>query len=106
MSYVCSFNLITYASSVKKWKDNSTVPAKDSLEELKLWLDRIQPGGCSCLLEALRTALLSSAEGIYLVTDGEADHTHQFLLDHLPKLRQQFGDEWRLNAIAFYCTNE
>ena len=71
-----------------------------------LWLDTINPGGSSCLLEAFKAALLSGAEGIYLVTDGEADHTHQFLVDYLPKLRQQFGDQWRLNSVAFYCTNE
>ena len=63
-------------------------------------------GSSSCLLEAFKAALLSGAEGIYLVTDGQADHTHDFLLNQLPRLRKQFGEHWILNTIAFHCANE
>ena len=95
-----------YSSTVKKWKEKSVVAANENLEEALLWLDSLKTGGSSCLLEAFKAALFSRAEGIYLVTDGQADHTHEFLLNQLPKLRQQFGGQWTLNTIAFHCTNE
>lgn len=104
--FLCSFNLLAYASTVKKWKDKSIMPANENLEEALIWLDSLKTGGSSCLLEAFKAALLSGAEGIYLVTDGQADHTHEFLLSQLPRLRKQFGEQWTLNTIAFHCTNE
>jgi len=44
------------------------------------------------------------AAGIYLVTDGMADHTHEFLLNQLPSLRTQFGHGWRINTVGWYCS--
>lgn len=84
------------------------VPPKGTLmiNDVLMWLDSLKSGGSSCLLEAFKTALLSGAEGIYLVTDGEADHTHDFLLNQVPRLRQQFGKQWVLNTAGFYCANE
>lgn len=104
--FVYSFNLLVYASTIKKWKEKSVIPANGNLREALVWLDSLKMGGSSCLLEAFKAALLSGAEGIYLVTDGQADHTHEFLLNQLPRLRKQFGEHWTLNTIAFHCTNE
>ena len=82
------------------------MPANENLGEVMVWLDSFKTGGSSCLLEAFKAALLSGAEGIYLVTDGQADHTHDFLLNQLPRLRKRFGEHWKLNTIAFHCANE
>ena len=81
------------------------MPANENLGEVMVWLDSIKTG-ISCLLEAFKAALLSGAEGIYLMTDGQADHTHDFLLNQLPRLRKQFGEHWILNTVAFHCANE
>ena len=103
---MCSFNIIMYATTVKKWREQSVLPAKENIDEATVWLDSIKTGGSSCLLEAFKAALLSGAEGIYLVTDGQADHTHEFLLNQLPKLREQFRESWTLNTTAFHCTGK
>lgn len=102
----CSFNLLVYTSTVKKWMEELTTPTRENIDEALLWLDSLKTGGSSCLLEAFKTALLSGAEGIYLVTDGQADHTHEFLLNQLHRLKKQFGKTWTLNTIAFHCENE
>ena len=51
------------------------MPANENLGEMLVWLDSIKIGGSSYLLEAFKVALLSEGEGIYLVTDGQVDHS-------------------------------
>ena len=58
-----------YASTVKKWKEKPDMPANENLGEVLVWLDSIKIGSSSYLLEAFKVALLSEAEGIYLVMD-------------------------------------
>ena len=75
------------------------MPANENLGEVLVWLDSIQIGGSSYLLEAFKVALSSEAEGIYLVTDRQVHHTHEFLLNQLPRLRKQF-EHWRVCSIS------
>ena len=58
-----------YAYPIKKWKEKLDMPANENLGEVLVWLDSIKIGSSSYLLEAFKIALLSEAEGIYLVTD-------------------------------------
>ena len=59
-----------YGSIIKKWKEKLDMPANENLGEALVWLYSIKIGSSSYLLEAFMVALLSEAEGIYLVTDG------------------------------------
>ena len=45
------------------------MPANENLREVLVWSDSIKIGSSSYLLEAFKVALLSEAEGIYLVMD-------------------------------------
>ena len=63
------------------------MPASENLGEVLVWLDSIKIGSSSYLLEAFKVALLYEAEGIYLVTDGQVDHTRELLLNQLSRLR-------------------
>lgn len=57
-----------------------------------------------CVYEHLQDSLESGAQGIYLLTDGSADHTHEFLLHQLPWLCSKYGMEWRMNTVGWYCS--
>lgn len=101
-----SFNIVTYASTATQWREQLSSVSEEHCLEAAQWLQSVKAGGCSCLLEALKVCLQSEATGIYLVTDGTADHTHEFLLNQIPILRRSFGDSWRINTVAFHSSSE
>ena len=70
------------------------MPANENLGEVLVRLDSIKIGGSSYLLQAFK---VSEAEGIYLVM---VHHTHELLLNQLPRLRKQFGEHWRVYSIS------
>ena len=70
------------------------MPANENLGELLVRLDSIKIGGSSYLLEAFK---VSETEGIYLVT---VHHTREFLINQLPRLREQFDEHWRVYSIS------
>ena len=51
-----------------------------------------------------KESLELGAIGIYLVTDGASDHTHDFLLNQLPFLHTKYDHDWRIHTIGWHCS--
>ena len=55
---LCRFNLVVYSSSVRVWRDDFASPTEESVGSAVQWLSgEVRPGGCSCLLQALKVGL-------------------------------------------------
>ena len=52
--YPCRFNLVAYNNSVKKWQEKLVPCSSENVAEASEWLAHLRPGGCSCLLDAVK----------------------------------------------------
>ncbi|CAI8007237.1 von Willebrand factor A domain-containing protein 3A [Geodia barretti] len=100
------FNLVAYSSCVKQWQETLAPVHDETMTSAAEWLSQLRPEGSSCLLHALKLSLESGVKNIYLITDGTADHTHNFLLSQVPQLRTWYGDHWKIHTVAFHCSLE
>ena len=48
------FNLIAYSSCVYEWQEQLVPCSSENVVEAAEWLSQLRPGGCSCLLDALK----------------------------------------------------
>ena len=58
-----------------------------------------------CVCVCVQVSLESGAKGVYLITDGAADHTHEFLLNQLPSLGSRYAHPWKIHAIGWRCSD-
>ena len=52
-----SFNMVTYCSSVRRWKEACVPCTNENVEAAVQWVSLLTPGGCSCLLHALKVCV-------------------------------------------------
>lgn len=99
------FNVIAFSTYVQPWQQDLVPVSKESVAGALQWLNTLQAGGNSYLLQALKESLESGAMGIYLITDGATDHTHEFLLNQLPSLYSRYDKDWRIHTVGWHCLN-
>lgn len=98
----CSFNVLAYSTKVSHWKSNLVPSTEDNRTEAQKWIGSLSTGGSSCLLEAINISLRQKPSAIYLITDGETDHSYKYILSQIAVLSS--SHVWRMNTISYHTS--
>lgn len=72
------FTVLQYSTSVNPWRPRLVPISAHTLGHAKQWVESLQAGGTSNLLDVLQLATtLPHVQGVYLLTDGRPDQVRQ-----------------------------
>lgn len=82
------FTVLQYSTGVNPWRPRLVPVSTHTLGHAKQWVESLQAGGTSNLLDVLRLATtLPHVQGVYVLTDGRPDQVRQISHFALPGLQ-------------------
>lgn len=52
--FLPSFNMVAYSGTARRWKESIAPCTDENVATAIQWIAQLRPGGCSCLLHALK----------------------------------------------------
>jgi hypothetical protein len=95
------FNIAAFSTEVFPWQPNFVANTRDNRSKGEKWIRSLTFEGSSGLLNAIKFSLNIKGQSIYLITDGDTDHTDQFIISQVEEFKQSFNYTWRLNTISY-----
>ncbi|XP_011405803.2 PREDICTED: von Willebrand factor A domain-containing protein 3A-like [Amphimedon queenslandica] len=98
------FNIIAFSTDVTSWQTSLVPNTSRQRSEAEGWIQKLIFGGCSNLDEAITCSLKQKGQEIYLISDGDTDHTSTYLMSQVKELKKAFPFNWHINSIAYQTT--
>ncbi|XP_029107150.1 von Willebrand factor A domain-containing protein 3B [Scleropages formosus] len=94
-------NFVTLSSCVASWRRKVEDVTEESLDSAWNWIQGLEGGGSTHMLEALRLALADTdTQAVYLLTDSLPDQPAESVLAHV-----QRDPLIPVHTISFYCSD-